>query len=112
MEVDADVAGAVSVAEGKVRGAVDRVEEQQPLSLGTAVHMATTAVRANLLHDRGFLYEDVHYGGTRTTYLSEGFTLKNFVAVLQINVGALEDFPNTGLVRCNTAPSICCIYPQ
>lgn len=74
-------------------------KEDQPLSIGTAVHMAAAAVRSNLLHDQGFLYEDVHSSGTHTTYLSEEFTLKNFVAVLQINVGAIENFPSTGLVR-------------
>lgn len=69
------------------------------LSIGTAVHMATTAVRANLLRDKGFLYEQVHNGGTHTTYLSENFTLKNFVAVLRINVGTLENFPGSAFVR-------------
>jgi hypothetical protein len=72
---------------------------QQPLlSIGTAVHMATAAVRANLLHDKGFLYEDVGEEGTRTTYLGDAFAVENYVAVLQVRVGRLEGFPKK-LVR-------------
>ena len=67
-----------------------RVDRGDPLSIGTAIHMMTAAVRPCKVHDRGFLYEDMHRTGSRVTYLSETFSLSQFVAVLQINLGTLD----------------------
>lgn len=69
-----------------------KVDRGDPLSIGTAIHMMTAAVRSCKVNDRGFLHEDVHHTGTEVTYLSEKFTLSHFVAVLQIRLGDLEHF--------------------
>ena len=70
-----------------------RVDRGDPLSIGTAIHMMTAAVRPCKVQDRGFLYEDMHHTGSRVTYLSETFALSQFVAVLQINLGRLDSVP-------------------
>jgi hypothetical protein len=82
-----------------------KVDRGDPLSIGTAIHMMTAAVRSCKVNDRGFLYEDIHNTGTRVTYLSEKFSLLHFVAVLKINLGTLSGFRGGGFnVRFQLSP--------
>jgi hypothetical protein len=77
-----------------------QIERGPPLSLGTAIHMATAAVRSHLFKDKGYVYVDTHESGTSSMYLCERFVLENFSAVLRIKAGRLEDFPKSSkLVR-------------
>lgn len=77
------------------------VDRGDPLSIGTAIHMMTASVRPCKVHDRGFLYEDVHHTGCRVTYLSETFSLSQFIAILQINLGTLDGVPRSCVLVCS-----------
>lgn len=88
---------------GRTSGPLMYNDQAAPLSLGTAVHMATAAVRSHLYKDKGFVYVDTHESGTSSMYLSENFALTNFSAVLKIKPGRLDGFPEVSrLVRAAT----------